>query len=271
MLMGYSIRRELMLLLSSPLARIWWITSCALAVGVVLTPSLVLGNEQTYGMAAFPRGLLAGGVAACVLGPVVVLMMTGTEFDTGIREQRIALGGTTPARLSFAQLTAALVSVIGAVLLAAVISTVGGLSDQGIRAIFSNAVPVRLPSSENWASAMVSTVLGLGCTTASWLVVHALRSGVRASCLLVLVLASWPVMLTVRFAKVGVLLSIHPLALPWSLMVRRYPIRVDPWIVGPALTAWILIVGVFAWHGVTSPSRRTGGRGARLGRRTPRG
>lgn len=251
---------ELWRMSKSSLPRGLLLCALLLSLCVSLVPTLVLGNEQTYGFAAFPRGLVVGASASLLAGPIIALFIVGSEYDRGTRDARF-LAGQSPFVVTLAQTCTALSVAILFAICTGLLSAIGGMGDQLRRAILGPHAPVR---AFDWTSATTIAVLlasAILVTMMTAALTAALRSGTRAAIVLSVTLGSWLFLLAI-YGRPGVhqIVGLHPFALPWYFLSGsndRVP-AADP-VMSVASTAtilWLVLLLVSASKGARTPTKR---------------
>jgi hypothetical protein len=125
---------EAWFLAARPTVRAYAVTTTLVGALGAVVPVALVGVPGALGAGALPLGAFAGSVLACVAGPLSVAELTGYDFDHRTREVRY-LAGTSPARLSGAQLATACLFTIATIVLALVACAVASLGDLAARAV----------------------------------------------------------------------------------------------------------------------------------------
>lgn len=202
-------------LLLARFGRILAVIASLVAVAVVVAPVLVQGVDQSRGVAAAIPALGYAAALAVLVGPLLVVVGLGGDYDRGTRQVRF-LAGVGGPRLATCQLLAVVACVAGMVVLAAVLGAAGGVAD-----LLVGEVTGRDPELVGVPGGAVRTAaLGvgaaLGAVVLTWLLVLACRSGRRAALCWMALLLSLVLPLLRAEGTARELVAGHPLATVWA-------------------------------------------------------
>jgi hypothetical protein len=234
-------------------------SAAALAAATVcLMPSVVDGNDATYGLVAAIPGLAVGAALSVVAGPLLASVLTYTEYEGGMRRVRY-VAGQPLARLLASQCAAVAISCITLTTATAVLASICGLADQVARALSSNSTasaPVAVGHDLKIAAILAACAIVISAGVLLLGIV--VRSGSRTATGVVAAAGSW---LALVLATHGIenrwWLMLHPLAGPWMVshldLGDALAIRANPVLGLASSTAWVLLVVWFARRSLDRP------------------
>ncbi len=242
------VRTEARLLLTRSRVRVGAFLVGTAAVAVAATPVVLFGDPETVGAGGWWLGLQLGGAAACVLGPVLIMISTGIDFDRGTRRAR-HLAGVDVSSLSLAQTVASVAIIVMTTIVTGAATLLAGLVDQITRRLVGPAAT--LVDAGPAIRALPLLMMGaLGATLVAALLVHAVGSGKKAALIIVVALASYALPLTMIIDDPP-WLALLPAGPLWQVISpAANPVQAPTsWFIGSAI-GWSLLLLALGVRGI---------------------